>query len=357
MSQDSKLIETYNNKRDLYATIASSVFHKDYWECMEHWEDGSPNPTGKGIRSKAKGLVLGIMYGMGAKLMASILKVEVDECKEILEEFFKMFPTVKDFTTANEESARKYGYVEDYMGRRRHLPDALLPEIEIHGVKKVPIDESIFFDKLTVDGFIEVPDDELTRQWTTFYEEQVLNSRKFNAKKDFKERAKAANIRVVDNGAFISKTMTQCTNARIQGGASSLTKKAMVRIANDPELHKLGFRLLIPVHDELLGECPVENAELVGELLANAMIEAAKPECSVAMKVDTYVVHHWYSDEVENALNEEYNDLIHGNAKKNIVAVPPEEALAKIKLEHPEFSDETLKAMCEAKFDHLNGQL
>ena len=54
-----KFIETYNNKKDLYATIASFVFKKDYWECMEHWEDGSPNPTGKGIRSKAKGLVLG----------------------------------------------------------------------------------------------------------------------------------------------------------------------------------------------------------------------------------------------------------------------------------------------------------
>ena len=59
MSQDPKLIDTYNNNKDLYATIASFVFHKDYWECMEHWEDGSPNPTGKGIRSKAKGLVLG----------------------------------------------------------------------------------------------------------------------------------------------------------------------------------------------------------------------------------------------------------------------------------------------------------
>ena len=55
-----------------------------------HWEDGTPNPTGKGIRSKAKGLVLGIMYGMGAKLMSTILNVTIEECNDILKEFFEM---------------------------------------------------------------------------------------------------------------------------------------------------------------------------------------------------------------------------------------------------------------------------
>lgn len=59
MTQEKGLIDTYNNKRDLYATIASSIYKKDYWECMEHWEDGSPNPDGKALRSKAKQIVLG----------------------------------------------------------------------------------------------------------------------------------------------------------------------------------------------------------------------------------------------------------------------------------------------------------
>lgn len=59
ITQESNLIETYNNKRDLYATIGSAMFHKDYWECMEHWEDGSSNPEGKVIRKKCKQIVLG----------------------------------------------------------------------------------------------------------------------------------------------------------------------------------------------------------------------------------------------------------------------------------------------------------
>ena len=58
-SQDKELINAYAQGRDLYATAASKIFNKDYWECMEHWEDGSANPVGKDIRSKCKQIVLG----------------------------------------------------------------------------------------------------------------------------------------------------------------------------------------------------------------------------------------------------------------------------------------------------------
>ena len=35
------------------------IFHKDYWECMEHWEDGRANPEGKKLRGITKNIVLG----------------------------------------------------------------------------------------------------------------------------------------------------------------------------------------------------------------------------------------------------------------------------------------------------------
>lgn len=357
MCQDQNLIDTYNNNKDLYATIGSFVFHKDYWECMEHWEDGSPNPTGKSIRSKCKQIVLGTMYGMGAKLLATMLKVDIEECKNILDEFFRMFPTVKNFISNNEKMAREQGYVEDYLGRRRHLPDAQLPELSLKAKRKEYIDDSIFFSKLTDNGYIEVDDEELTRQWEKFLKERVGDSKSYKVKEKFKESAKENGIIVRDNGAFISKAMTQSTNARIQGGAASLTKKAMIKIFNDQRLKELGFRILIPVHDELLGECPVENAEEVAKLLSQDMIESAKPECSVNMKCDCYVVHHWYSDEVENQIHEDYETLTKGDVKKGIKAISIEEAISKLSIDYPELSKDTLISMCEAKFDHLNGHL
>ena len=59
MSGDKQLIEAYNNKRDLYATIAAKIYKNDYWDNMEVHEDGTPNPEGKKRRGSAKTLVLG----------------------------------------------------------------------------------------------------------------------------------------------------------------------------------------------------------------------------------------------------------------------------------------------------------
>ena len=58
-SQDKELINAYAQGRDLYATAASKIFNKDYWECMEHWEDGSANPEGKKLRGITKNIILG----------------------------------------------------------------------------------------------------------------------------------------------------------------------------------------------------------------------------------------------------------------------------------------------------------
>lgn len=347
MCRDENLINTYNAKKDLYATIGSMVFKKDYWECMEHWEDGTPNPTGKTIRSQCKGLVLGIMYGMGAKLMSNILNVSTEECMSILDEFYKMFPAVKEFTQYNEKMAKELGYVEDYMGRRRHLPDADLPEVEVRAKKKVIVNSDVFLDMGNSE--LELVDEEMNRVWTTYYNENFAG-KGFKTKSKFKEEAKEQNIDVFDNGAFISKTLTQCTNARIQGGAASLTKKAMVDIYNNKKLRDLGFRLLIPVHDELLGECPIENAEEVEKLLSETMIAAGKPECSVDMKVDTYVVKHWYADEVSNTLRADYIKKIKSN-------VSEEDAILYFISEHPELNQSIVKAMCLGEYDVLTGDV
>lgn len=354
MCRDPKLIDTYNNKKDLYATIAASVFKKDYWECMEHWEDGTPNPTGKGIRSKAKSLVLGIMYGMGAKLMASMLDTTIDECLNILDEFYNMFPTVREFTQQNEQMAKEKGFVEDYLGRQRHLPHAQLKELRIKGTKKVLIENDVFLEDLK-DSYLTIEDEELTRIWNEKYDQ--MKNKSYNNKVKFKEQAKLNDIDVFDNGAFISKSMTQCTNARIQGSAATLTKKAMIDIFRSKELNDLGFRILVPVHDELLGECPKENSDKVEELLVKIMVDAAKPDCSVNMKVDTYCVKHWYSDEVANSIRETFLDYCNGNEKKKIVAISKEEAYEKMIHKYEELSRQTVIDMCNDEFDHVNGKL
>ena len=59
MADEPTLKKTFAEDRDPYATISQFVFHKDYWDCMEHHQDGTPNPEGKKLRKKAKGIMLG----------------------------------------------------------------------------------------------------------------------------------------------------------------------------------------------------------------------------------------------------------------------------------------------------------
>ena len=60
-SQDENMITAYKQGKDLYATIASGVYKMGYWDCMERYEDGSPNPEGKKRRQSVKAILLGIM--------------------------------------------------------------------------------------------------------------------------------------------------------------------------------------------------------------------------------------------------------------------------------------------------------
>ena len=95
---------------------------------MEHFEDGTPNPEGKKRRSKTKRLLLGIMYGMGAASIAVSIDGTVEEAQEIIDNFYKGFPTVKKWMDVSKENAKKYGYVEDICGRRRRLTDIQLKQ-------------------------------------------------------------------------------------------------------------------------------------------------------------------------------------------------------------------------------------
>lgn len=282
--------------------------------------------------------------------MSSNLGVSVEECKEMLNTFFEMFPSVKEFTLQNEEDAKNIGFVEDYMGRRRHLPDASLPQLSISAKKDVYTNADYFIDCGIEDSKISIVDTirtkELQKEWNEIEtSDQKINM--FERKRLFKEQYENdKNVSIKDNGSFISRALTQCTNARIQGSAASLTKKAMVNIFNDERMKELGFRILVPVHDELLGECPIENAEEAEKRLAEIMIESAKPECSVNMKVDTYVVKHWYADEASNKIKVKYEGKLGKGYSE-------EEAIGSLSKEFPEISIDVLTDMCHGEYDCL----
>lgn len=58
-SGDEKWLGAYREGKDLYATLGTGVYRNDYWDNMEHHEDGTPNVEGKKRRKKMKTLLLG----------------------------------------------------------------------------------------------------------------------------------------------------------------------------------------------------------------------------------------------------------------------------------------------------------
>jgi hypothetical protein len=123
------------------------------------------------------------------------------------------------------------------------------------------------------------------------------------------KEALADGVIIGANTGKIAQAERQCFNARIQGGAASLTKLAMINIDRDPLLNELDAHLIITVHDEVLVECPAYYADQVEQRLPQIMIDTAKPYINVPMKCDPYNVSRWYADEAAVALRDEFEKL------------------------------------------------
>ena len=305
-SKDERFLDAYTHGRDMYATMGTGVYNNDYWDNMEHYEDGTPNVEGKKRRKKMKTLLLGMMYGMGPNLLAAKMDVDRDEADKIINDFYTGFPQVQNWMRESEQFAKEHGYVEDFWGRRRRLPDIQLPPIEVKYSKYNS--DKIFNPILGCNGkFINSDAPELKN-----YLERAKACKYKKELDQLKAEAEEKGIYIKDNSGFIATAERQCVNARIQGGAATMTKKAMVAIANDKEMQELGFKLLIAVHDELIGECPEVNKDAVAERLSYLM-KTAVPELSVPFKCDAEIEDHWYANEYSNMISKEYKDLLKDN--------------------------------------------
>ena len=75
------------------------------------------------IRSRAKAVNFGIVYGMGAFTLSKDIHVTVSEAKKYIENYLNTYSGVKQYMDENLEKAKKNGFVSTYFGRRRYLPE------------------------------------------------------------------------------------------------------------------------------------------------------------------------------------------------------------------------------------------
>jgi len=300
MCGDPKMIKAYQEGKDLYAEIAALSFNTTYDNCLEFRPDGTTNPEGKNRRSQAKSILLGVLYGRGVPSIAEQLGTTTKKAQAIKDSVFKGFPAIPQFEDDSLDMAYEKGYVTTLWGRKRRLPDLQLPEYEFKWKDGAPPDDDLLdFDLTEEMSEPEVPED-IQRKYL-----KKLQNCYFSQKRKIFEEANKEGIWIVDNGAKIADAQRQVVNSRIQGSAADMSKLAMILVGNDERLKELGFRLLIPVHDELIAECPEENVKECSERFAQLMSDAAKSALSIPIKCDVELTKAWYGERVE------YNECLH----------------------------------------------
>lgn len=329
-SQDDDMINNYKNNRDLYALIGSRVYHNKYEDNLE-FVNGVRSEDGAKRRSNMKTLLLGIMYGMSPNGIANKIGCDTKEAEGILNDFYDGFPKVRKWTDETIASAHKCGYVKDWYGRRRRLPTLLVPKFTI---KLLNNDKEANFNPFIGCANREIDDETLNK-----YQEKLDRAKWYKDIKAIKDQAFAEGVSIVNNNVLINRAERQCVNARIQGGAATMTKVAMIKIYNDEEMQRLGFKLLIGVHDELIGECPEENAQKCADRLSYLMKTCIEDKCNVPFKCDASIVKRWYEDVYQSSLEKELNDYMDkGKLSK-------EDAFDKLVEEHQESTKEYLKTL------------
>ena len=297
------MIDAFKHNRDIYSTIASLAFNKTYEECSEFFFDENGNKTdevnreGKERRTNAKSIVLGITYGRSTKTIGDQLfggnkqmtdEDKTKEAQKIYDAVLNAFPNLRQFMIKAQSDARKYGYVETILGRRRHIPDMQLKPYEFKAGRGYVNPDVDPLDPNTLQNKNEIPErivKKLEKEFSEYkYFGQVVKATK---------RLEAENIRVINNSRKITDASRKCVNSIIQGSAADLTKMAMLKIFNNGEWNQLGARVLLPVHDEIIAEVPIRNAKRAGELLGSLMSEAGNfLPFTISCDVDT--TYKWY---------------------------------------------------------------
>jgi DNA polymerase-1 len=109
LSKDALLIDAFKSGQDFHTITAQRVFGV---------EVVSPEQ-----RAKIKAMNYGLAYGLSAFGLSQQLAIEPSEARALMEEYFLTFGGVRDYLAGVVDEARKSGYTETIMGRRRYLPD------------------------------------------------------------------------------------------------------------------------------------------------------------------------------------------------------------------------------------------
>jgi DNA polymerase-1 len=113
LSHDKRLLAAFTSGEDLHATVAGLVFGVKQSEV---------DPE---MRRQMKAMSYGLAYGLSSYGLAIQLDISPPAAQQLMDTYFERFGGIRDYLKTVVEDARKVGYTETIMGRRRYLPDLM----------------------------------------------------------------------------------------------------------------------------------------------------------------------------------------------------------------------------------------
>ena len=110
LSGDEKMRKAFREGKDIHTATAAEIFNV---------AESGVTPE---MRSRAKVINFGVLYGMGAKALSGSMGVSLDEARDFIEEYFRDFEGVAAFIEKIKDEARRDGWVQTLFGRKRYLP-------------------------------------------------------------------------------------------------------------------------------------------------------------------------------------------------------------------------------------------
>ena len=256
LANDESMRSAYEKGMDFYAYMASIVFEMPYEDCKKHGKHGE-------LRNQMKSIVLGLNYDMGLASLAKDIGKSIDETKAIYNKFFEKCPSVRDFRERSVAFAKKNGYVETVLGRKRYFKHIHKPDYESDSQEVV--------DMLS----------KLKKQ-------DVIDKLVADANKE--------GIKTIDHKRYKVTETRQVVNSIIQGSAADMTKLAMLTAFRDEYLNSIGCKIILQIHDEIIAEFPDEYAEEGGNYLANLMVDVGTDLVGLKMVCEPSLMKVWQKD-------------------------------------------------------------
>lgn len=111
MSEDENMINAFNSHLDIHTKTASEVFGVKEDEVSSE------------MRSAAKAVNFGIIYGMSDFALGEDLKISKKEAKKYIDIYFERYPKISEYLSKLKEDGKKYSYVKTILNRRRFIPE------------------------------------------------------------------------------------------------------------------------------------------------------------------------------------------------------------------------------------------